>query len=204
MQQDIDTTTRRETIVGVFEDRARAEEAVTALHEAGYDESRIGFAGPHADTPMGDDHPHTEGALAGAAGGALTGAAVGGVLGAVAAALIPGVGPIIAGGLLAGIVAGAPTGAAIGGLAGGLRGAGIPEHEAGYYEDQVRGGRFLVVVKGAENQTDAERIITNYGGRTEGPISDAVTRTTGTMPVDPTVTTTEPRVIEDTTDTTRF
>lgn len=182
MQPEIGTRTTRETVVGVFDSWICAEQAATALHAAGFLESRIGFAGPEGRPIPGEDHPNTEVALAGAAGGALTGAAIGGVLGAVAAALIPGVGPIIAGGLLAGIVTGAPAGAAIGGLAGVLRGAGLPEHAAGYYEDQVRRGRCLVIVRGADNQMEARRIIVDCDGRTDGPIGDAVTRATGTAP----------------------
>lgn len=74
------------------------------------------------------------------------------MLGALAASLIvvgviaaPGIGLVAAGPLLVALV-GAGAGAAAGGLVGALVGAGIPEHEARVYADELRGGSILIGV----------------------------------------------------------
>src|SRR5581483_6566571 len=97
------TTTRGMTIVGVFESREDAEEAVQDLHRAGFTGSDIGYVGHGTEAPQGvqDASDDAEDAGSGAAAGVVGGGVLGGVLGAVAAGLIPGVGPIIGAGILA-------------------------------------------------------------------------------------------------------
>jgi TM2 domain-containing membrane protein YozV len=156
----------RNTVVGVFADRAAAEEAVTALEGAGFTNEHIGFAGHGEPTAQGaarEGADHAGGALKGAAGGSVTGGVVGGILGALATALIPGIGPVIAGGLLAGVVAGAVAGGAIGGLTGALTGMGVSKEDAEYYEQEFRGGRTLVTVDAGNRRAEAEAIMREHG-----------------------------------------
>jgi uncharacterized protein (TIGR02271 family) len=159
--------TQRSTVVGVFRDRSRAEEAVDALHRAGFRDDQIGFAAREGEAPEGSEaiaEGHEGGeAGEGAAKGAVGGGIIGGILGALATGLIPGVGPIIAGGLLAGIVGGVAIGAAGGGLLGALTGSmGVPEEEARYYDEEFRSGRTLVTVKADGRYDEAQRILRQY------------------------------------------
>lgn len=82
-----------------------------------------------------------------------TGAAIGGIGGfllGLAAFAIPGIGPVVAAGPLVTAFAGATLGAVGGGLIGALNGLGIPELEAKTYDQGVREGSTLVVVRVAE------------------------------------------------------
>src|SRR5262249_50517621 len=104
----------RETVVGVFDDRTHAENAVAELNGSGVRHDQIGLVVRDGTTAVEwpDLDPGTK-APEGAAAGAVTGGALGTLLGAaLATAVLPGVGPVIAGGLLAGLVGGAVTGAA--------------------------------------------------------------------------------------------
>ena len=90
-----------------------------------------------------------------ASAGAATGAWVGGLLGLCVGAaflVLPGVGPIVvAGPLSAAVLAGiegAIAGTALGGLAGALVGWGVPKEKALKYETHVKGGKFLVIIRG--------------------------------------------------------
>jgi hypothetical protein len=152
-----------QTIVGMFERRSDAEEAIQRLQAAGIRTDSIGVAmrdtresGDLAGTTGADDLT-AEGATAGAVSGAGVGALVGLAL-VGSTILIPGLGPVLVGGSLAagGITAagttaaaltGAGLGAASGGLIGGLIGAGIPEHEATNYADRLGQGHILVTVR---------------------------------------------------------
>src|SRR5687767_8221273 len=85
-------------LVSVFDDRTRAEEAVDALHRAGFAHDKIGYAIRGADAVAGGMITDAAGAkdAKGAVAGALTGGMVGGVLAAAVSLLIPGVGPVVA------------------------------------------------------------------------------------------------------------
>ena len=87
-----------------------------------------------------------DGAVGGAIGGGAVGAAMGWLL-AGGTALIPGIGPIVAAGIFAATVGGALIGGTIGGVAGALIATGLPEEHAREYEDQLKSGRVVVVVK---------------------------------------------------------
>jgi len=109
-------------VSGWFETQSRADEAMTALIDEGfqYDEVHSFYVSPpgqHSDLPLSDlsSHEHSEGtkeAGKGAVKGAAVGAAVGVAAGAVAAAATAPLGP-------AAVVAGAGVGAYVGSLAGG-------------------------------------------------------------------------------------
>jgi len=159
---------QRTTVVGVFEDRRRADEAVNALRTAGFRDEQIGVVMPHDDnwgdamtTEATDDDSH---AGTGALTGALTGLGLGALAGmGVLAGVIPVVGPAIAAGTLGVILSNAAAGAGIAGLVGALVGAGVPEHEAEYYEGELKSGRTIVTVTADGRSSEAASILRQYG-----------------------------------------
>jgi uncharacterized protein (TIGR02271 family) len=154
------------TVVGVFDDRRHAQEAVRELKSAGFREEQIGVVSrDDRGNAMDTTAEHGSKAAEGAAIGAATGAGVGALWAVgIAAGLLPAIGPVIAGGLLASLLASAAGGAAVAGIAGALIGLGVPEEEAEYYEGEFKSGRTIVTVK-AENRIDeAQRIVHAHGG----------------------------------------
>jgi hypothetical protein len=158
-------TQQRSTVVGVFEDRLHANKAITELHQAGFNESKIGVAMRHAEG-VGDvaATEHDSHAPSGALTGALTGLGLGALAGlGVLAGVIPVVGPAIAAGTLGVILSNAAAGAGIAGLVGALVGAGLPEHEAQYYQDEFEAGRVIVTVNAANRANEAAAILRRNG-----------------------------------------
>lgn len=145
-----------ETVSGIFQSRADAENAVRDLHSLGIPNDRIALLTPGMSdarvekaVPTADsEQPGMGQAMGGAVGGAM-GVAGGATLGAAAASLlVPGVGPVIAGGILGAALLGA-GGTAAGVAAGGAmeKGleAGLPHDELFVYEDALRNGRSVVI-----------------------------------------------------------
>src|SRR4029078_4074251 len=94
---------------------------------------------------------------------ACAGALVGlGVL----AGTIPVIGPVLAVGTLGTLLLNAAAGAAVIGLVGALVGLGIPEEDARFYEDEVKGGRFLVMVDARDREAEAWAILRRCGAHT--------------------------------------
>jgi uncharacterized protein (TIGR02271 family) len=160
------TTTDRATIVGVFEDRAHAQQAINDLKQAGFRDDQIGVTsrdGERAGDGNADDGDNyaAEGGMTGLA----TGAGIGALWGlAVVSNVLPGIGPAIVGGTLAAILSSAAAGAAAAGLAGMLIGLGIPRDEAEFYEGEFRAGRTLVTVKTDGRGAEAQSILSRHGG----------------------------------------
>jgi Heat induced stress protein YflT len=153
-------------VVGVFDERAAAEQAVQELHRLGFDDDQIGFVvrepGPApSDETVPDEGDRDTGAEV--AKGAATGTLVGGIVGGLASALIPGIGPVVAAGVLAGVLSGAAVGAAGGALLASLVGLGIPEEEARYYEREVQAGRAVVTVRAGARSAEAEDTLHRFG-----------------------------------------
>jgi uncharacterized protein (TIGR02271 family) len=159
-------TNQRDILVGVFDDRTRAQQAVNELKRAGFTDEQIGVIARNessSGTATDDDSSETyaeEGAVAGLATGAGIGALWG--LGILAGA-IPGIGPAIAGGTLGIMLSSAAAGAAAAGVAGALIGLGIPEDEAEHYESEFRAGRTIVTVKGSGRHSEAMGILRRFG-----------------------------------------
>jgi len=133
-------------LVGIFDSRLEARQALRALRDAGFEERQLGVV--TQDTAQGStektDTLVEEGLLAGAA----TGATVGGLWAVgIAAGVLPAIGPVVAGGILASILASAAGGATVGGIVGTLIGLGFTEEEAGEYEQEIKAGRTLVTVQ---------------------------------------------------------
>jgi uncharacterized protein (TIGR02271 family) len=166
-------TSKRETVVGVFEDRRPAQQAVEDLKNAGFRDDQIGVvardaaaggAVPDAGKAGETTEKHGSHWEEGAAIGAATGAGVGALwaLGIVAG-FLPAIGPAIAGGVLASVLASAAGGAAVAGVVGALIGLGIPEEEARFYEDEFKAGRTLVTVKADGRYDEAWTILSRNG-----------------------------------------
>lgn len=145
-------------VLGIFENRVNAEEALVKLEDLGYNPKDLSIV-------LRD--PSREGVVEGresdVAGGVLAGATTGGLIGAIAGLLVgigviavPGIGALLIAGPLAAAlgltgaaaatVSGAATGALAGGFIGGLVSLGIPEEEARIYESKIREGAILVAV----------------------------------------------------------
>lgn len=133
-------------ITGVFENRRSAEDAVQRLLDAAFSQRDISVL--MSDSTQGrefgvqDSSKAPEGAVAGATAGGILGALAAGLV-AVGVLAVPGLGLVAAGPILAAL-AGAGAGGAAGGLIGGLVGAGIPEHEAKMYSEELANGGILV------------------------------------------------------------
>jgi uncharacterized protein (TIGR02271 family) len=159
-------TTQRTTAVGVFEDRARAQQAVNELRRMGFREDQIGVAARDGTAVAGTTDVSGKGNKAGT--GAATGVAAGAVLGAlwglgIVAGLLPAIGPAIAGGALAAVLSSAAAGAAAAGIVGALIGLGIPEEEARYYEGEFKAGRTLVTVRADGRYDEACAVLRRFG-----------------------------------------
>jgi hypothetical protein len=151
-------------VVGVFYTRAEAEQAISDLRAAGFDNDRIGMVARDESGRVVDESGETM-AEEGAAAGAVVGAGAGALIGlGVLSGTIPVIGPVLAVGTLGTILLNAAGGAAIAGLVGALVGLGIPEEDAQYYESEVHGGRFLVTVDAGNRQTEAWTILHRAGG----------------------------------------
>lgn len=161
------TMSERRTIVGIFEDRQRADLAVTDLKAAGFRDDQIGVALRPAEgettsqTLSSETADHSgQGAMAGALAGLGLGALAGlGVL----AGVIPVVGPAIVGGTLGVILSNAAVGAGVAGLAGALIGAGVPEEEARFAHQEFEAGRTIVTVQADGRAAEARAILQARG-----------------------------------------
>ncbi len=161
-----------QNVVGMFNTRVEAEDAIHRLQLAGFSQDSIGVAMKDAkeaeelskETGTGDltEEGATAGAVSGAGVGALVGLALVG-----SSFLLPGVGAFIIGGPLAAALTGAGIGAASGGLVGALVGAGIPEDEATEYASRLEQGHILISVSAPDDQAEkAREILRSEGART--------------------------------------
>jgi len=155
--------TQRTTAVGVFEDRARAQQAVNELRRMGFREDQIGVAGRDTEGITGAHETSGTGshAAAGAAAGVAAGAGVGALWGLalISGIVLPVVGPAIVGGTLGVILSSAAAGAAAAGLVGALIGMGIPEEEATFYDTEFQAGRTIVTVNADTRYDEAVAIL---------------------------------------------
>jgi len=172
--------TNNSTVVGVFHDHSRVEEAVRALRQAGFREDQISVVSKGKD---GEAHAEGNNAATGAVTGAAAGAGIAALTSlGVSFGVIPVIGPILAVGPLAAALISAAGGVAAGGLVGGLIGLGIPEHDAKYYEGEVKAGRTLVTVHADGRYNEAWSILQRYGAynqQTAATSSNKATTTTG-------------------------
>jgi len=136
-------------VFGLYPSRPAVEEAVDALHAAGFRSTDISVLLPENLGTKDFAHEKNTKAPEGATAGGFSGAVIGGTLGWLAGIgmlAIPGIGPLLAAGPIVAALAGAGAGGALGGITGALVGMGIPEYEAKRYEGRVKGGGILLSV----------------------------------------------------------
>jgi hypothetical protein len=170
------SSTKKDMVTALFDDRHDAEKAYSALLDAGIREDDLSIVmsdetrgrhysdGGQRETEMGNK------ATEGAGVGGAVGGTIGGIAGAIAAAaapvVFPGIG-IVLSGPLAAALAGAGAGGLGGSIVGGLVGAGIPEERVKHYETGIREGSILL---GASARTPADAdtisdVFKRYGGK---------------------------------------
>jgi hypothetical protein len=155
------------TVVGLYDQFADAQNAVSELVSAGFAREDISIVAADTEgkfkTYVGAaDEDATEGAATGAGLGAAVGG-LGGLLVGLGALAIPGIGPVLAAGPIASALIGAGVGAVTGGLIGALVDAGVPEEEANLYAEGVRRGGTLVKVTTPEDRAnEATRIMDRF------------------------------------------
>ncbi len=159
------------TTVGVFGHPTDAEKAITDLRAIGINDADISYVYTSKGETVVEDASGTS-VGENAAAGAGTGAIIGGIAGLVVAnGILPGLGTLFVAGPIATALgltgaaattaAGALTGAAAGTLIGALTGLGIGEDEAKIYEERVKLGSVLVVVK-SHDSDKAREIFQKY------------------------------------------
>jgi hypothetical protein len=153
-------------VSGIFKTREAAERAIDDLTRAGFSRDDISLL--MTDTTRGREFGLDMATKA--PEGVATGATVGGVLGGIAAGLvalgtiaIPGLGLLAAGPVVA-VLAGIGAGATAGGLTGALIGMGIPEHEARFYNEEIKKGAMLVGVYAHNDRKDIAHKILDASG----------------------------------------
>lgn len=150
------------SVIGVFDGRNNAEQAVNSLRSQGFTTEEINIVSKNKNTrnTQGDgsfEDDITDGTLT---GGTLGG--IGGLLLGAGALAIPGVGPIIA----AGPIAAALSGVVAGGIAGGLIDWGIPAEVGRRYEQHVVQGGILTIIRAdATKANQAAQILRQNGAK---------------------------------------
>lgn len=156
----------------IFDSQAEAQQAVSALRQAGASDSDLSIIAQSKGTMTtreggGEitDEEHTS-ILRGILGGGALGAGLG-----VAALAIPGVGPLAAIGAIAATVVpeamaiGAVAGAAVGTFNEALKNHGVSDDDASYYGTQMKDGGVLVTVHSSNvDQSQAQDILYQQGG----------------------------------------
>src|SRR5262245_48744115 len=105
--------TKPHTVIGVFQSRAAAEDAIAELRRAGFPDHAIGMVARNTEGKIVTEKPGETMAEEGLAAGAVVGAGAGALIGlGVLAGTIPAIGPVLAVGTLGTILLNAAAGAA--------------------------------------------------------------------------------------------
>jgi hypothetical protein len=156
--------------VGIFEERANAEQAVERLVASGFRRDNVNLLTPaHGiDDAAAVKTTDTEQPGMGAALGSVVGAATGASAGMAAVAMVPGIGPVVAAGWAAMALLGV-AGALGGGIAGQAiedsLSSGLPKDELFLYEDALRQGHSVVIALADDDaQLDVARRVLGDAG----------------------------------------
>ncbi|MCL4249809.1 MAG: DUF1269 domain-containing protein [Anaerolineae bacterium] len=143
--------------VGVYSQVEDAEAAIGKLNSGGFPINQVSIVAHDLESEKQVHGFVTAGDIA--KEGASTGAWVGGLFGLLVGAAfvwVPGFGPLLVAGpfaaALLGGIEGVVAGAAGGGLLGALFGWGISKQHILKYEEVVKGGKYLVIANGTEEQ----------------------------------------------------
>jgi outer membrane lipoprotein SlyB len=143
-------------VLAVFADHASAEEAVCQLHQEGFPVEELSIIGKDFQVIEQPLRPVSIGTAAWEC--AMVGAWTGGLFGLlVGTAFLPEAGPLVAS--LLGGVAGALAGAVFGGLTGAIVGLVLSSEKASHREPQIKAGKFLVTVRGDEQQIERAQAV---------------------------------------------
>ena len=149
------------TVVGLFDDRAAAQNAVRELTAEGFRGDEVSLVskkpdgkGVEVEYVEEDGREQIEDMAKGAGTGAAIGAGAALLL-SLTALSIPGIGPVLAAGPLVALIAGAGVGAAAGGLVSGLTRLGVADDEAQTYAEGLKRGGTLVTVNAEDDRADA-------------------------------------------------
>lgn len=161
---------RHDFILGIFDKREQAEEAVGLLQDLGFAPKEISIIVKDETIAFGVEQTTGANVATGIVEGATSGGVVGGIVGllvGIGAIAIPGIGAVLIGGPLAlalGLtgaaattVSAAATGALAGGIIGALVGLGVPEETARYYDTRLKEGAILLAVSPTDT-IDAHQI----------------------------------------------
>ena len=165
-------------VTAVFDDRARAQRAITELRSLGWEDASLSFIASNEEQVVAAGRESERDNVGErAAKGAAAGAGAGLLFG-LAALAIPGVGPFVTAGVLASalgvtggaLASGAIVGATSGALAGALTRAGYSKEESDFYGPTVERGGVLVAVEAedAASVNEVGEILARNGGRTYG------------------------------------
>jgi len=166
-------------VMGVFNAREHANEAITELESKGYNPKDMSVMTKEVSESHDAVDSTGENVAEGAVSGATTGAVVGGIAGlliGIGAIAIPGIGGLLIGGPLAAAlgltgaaattVSGATTGAVAGGLVGALTGLGVSDDDAHMYEEEIKkGGTFIMVPTREGSADEATNILSQHGAQ---------------------------------------
>lgn len=130
-----------QTVIGVFESRSKAENAVNTLRKQGFTTEEINIVSKKQRN-QNDNATYDDDIVDGTLTGSTLGG-IGGLLMGAGALLLPGLGPILA----VGPIAAAVGGAIAGGIAGGLIDWGIPAEASQRYEQEVAQGSILAIIR---------------------------------------------------------
>jgi hypothetical protein len=147
------------TVVCLTQNRAQAEQIITALRDGNFSNTGISVVLPDVAPSQALQPVEDNKSAEGAAIGAGTGGVIGGVLGWLAGIgmlALPGIGPLLAAGPIVAVLSGAAVGGTVGGLAGGLTGLGFSDDEVNRYLGRIRDGHALVAVH-SDDQAELER-----------------------------------------------
>lgn len=161
------------TVVGLFDDRVAAQNAVRELTAEGFRGDEVSLVSKKPDGRgveveyVEEDGREQVGDMAKGAGtGAAIGAGAALVL-SLTALSVPGIGPILAAGPLAALIAGAGVGAAAGGLVSGLKRLGVEDDDANTYAEGLKRGGTLVTVNAENERADAAVAVMRRVGAVE-------------------------------------
>jgi uncharacterized protein (TIGR02271 family) len=148
------------TVVGLFDDRVSAQNAVRELTAEGFRGEEVSVVskkpdgkGVEVEYVEEDGREQIEDMAKGAGTGAAIGAGAALLL-SLTALSIPGIGPVLAAGPLAALIAGAGVGAAAGGLVKGLTRLGVGDDDAHTYAEGLKRGGTLVTVNADDQRAN--------------------------------------------------
>jgi len=150
--------------IGVYESHDKAIAALKALENAGYSTQKISLIG-QAD--LNKDHLHIKNSQTPEAAEVGVGVVAGSVIGiltGIGVFAIPGLGFLFGAGALVGAIAGLNLGLIGGGVVAILTSIGVDSATAAKYEQQLREGKFMVVVQGSEDEVKRAQDILNTHG----------------------------------------